>query len=56
MRVAGETNGKQGIEVQYVRSVTMVTRWIHELFEEDAENALGGNGVADPDPNPVPPQ
>lgn len=33
MRIAGFVPKKQNIEVEYVRSVHTVSRWIHEIFE-----------------------
>jgi hypothetical protein len=49
MRIAGYTTGKQGTEVEYVRSVTLVSRWIHEMFESPAQTGMGGKAVVEPE-------
>lgn len=47
MRIAGDTKGKQGDEVEYVRSVTLVSRWIHEMFHHP-DPGMGGKAVLEP--------
>lgn len=46
MRVAGYTKGKQGSEIDYVRSVTLVSRWIHEMFETAPDQGFTGGKAA----------
>lgn len=48
MRIAGDTSGRQGNEIQYVRSVSLVSRWIHEMFEPATNHPKGGKAVVEP--------